>query len=320
MNEPTDLFESPSPQPTQKTNLTKQRLSKASAAILAEPPERLGYLHSVLCQCGLPYRAPDPDVRVWERINGDSHLKVMAGEVMDPKTHRLVEVPLPFGPKARLILYHLNSEAVRTQSAVINVGKSLTDFVRRLLNADPNGREIAAFKSQLTALAAASIRLGMVKGNHAVTYNTQIVTALDLWFHKDDRQRVLWDSTVVLGHDYFISLVDHAVPLDERAIVALAHSALALDIYSWLVQRLHRIGRNVSQEVSWSVLHEQFGQGYAEIHKFRSKFLTALTAVRTQYRAANIEPTERGLVLRNSPPPIAKRSSLVHKPAPAPEP
>jgi len=33
----------------------------------------------------------------------------------------------------------------------------------------------------------------------------------------------------------------HAVPLDERALAGLAHSSLALDIYAWLAQRLHRV-------------------------------------------------------------------------------
>jgi Plasmid encoded RepA protein len=44
-----------------------------------------------------------------------------------------------------------------------------------------------------------------------------------------------------LSLDYYESLTRFAVPLDERALAALAHSATALDIYCWLAQRLHRI-------------------------------------------------------------------------------
>ena len=58
-----------------------------------------------------------------------------------------------------------------------------------------------------------------------------VVTAFELWAYNDDRQRVLWPSTIRLNSDYFESLQNHAVPLDERALGALAHSALALDIY-----------------------------------------------------------------------------------------
>jgi hypothetical protein len=41
----------------------------------------------------------------------------------------------------------------------------------------------------------------------------------------------------------------------------LAHSALALDIYCWLAQRLHRIPADKPQLISWSALYDQFGQG-----------------------------------------------------------
>ncbi|MEL7121666.1 MAG: replication protein RepA [Bacteroidota bacterium] len=32
--------------------------------------------------------------------------------------------------------------------------------------------------------------------------------------------------------------MNHAIPLDERALAALSHTAMELDIYVWLVQRL----------------------------------------------------------------------------------
>jgi hypothetical protein len=96
-------------------------------------------------------------------------------------------------------------------------------------------------KDQLARLSASSIRLGVVKDGHALTVNSQIVSAFDVWFPKDDRQRVLWPSIVRLSLDYWESLRTHAVPLDEDHIASLSHSALALDIYAWLANRLRRI-------------------------------------------------------------------------------
>lgn len=57
----------------------------------------------------------------------------------------------------------------------------------------------------------------------------------------------LWTSTIHLNGKYFASLKKHAVPLDERALAALSHSAMALDIYAWLAQRLHRVPRGRPQ-------------------------------------------------------------------------
>jgi hypothetical protein len=83
-----------------------------------------------------------------------------------------------------------------------------------------HGRNMRTIKDQLARLSASSVRLGMIREGQAITVNSQIVTAFDLWFPKDDRQRVLWPSTVRLSLDYFESLKAHAVPLDERALAA----------------------------------------------------------------------------------------------------
>jgi Plasmid encoded RepA protein len=271
----------------------------------------LVFQHSVLCQTCLPYRDPGPGVRVWERLNGHAHLEVLAGKAMHPEEGRLVELGLPFGPKPRLIVAYLNTEALRTRSPEIEVEASLTAFAKRLLGYDPNGHEIRLFKDQLARLAAASIRLGLLREGRAITVNTQIVTAFDLWFPKDERQRVPWPATVRLSLDYFESLQRHAVPLHERALVALAHNAMALDVYAWLAQRLHRVDPGKPQLVPWKALKDQFGQGYGRLANFRRDFLATLRLVLGQYPGARLEVDERGLTLRHSLPPVLCRHSPI---------
>ena len=86
-------------------------------------------------------------------------------------------------------------------------------------------------------VGVATIRLAVdYDEGRAVQVDTKIVGGMELWFEKDERQRVLWPATVRLSLDYYESLSRHAVPLDERAIAALAHSAMALDVYCWLAQ------------------------------------------------------------------------------------
>ena len=128
------------------------------------------------------------------------------------------------------MLAHVNAEALRSNSPEIEIEDSLTAFVKRLKLAG-HGRDMRTIKDQLARLSASSVRLGMIRDGRALTVNSQIVTAFDLWFPKDDRQRVLWPSTVRLSLDYFESLKAHAVPLDERALsslVALGHGARSL--------------------------------------------------------------------------------------------
>jgi len=286
-----------------------------------DEPASVLYQHTVLAQTCLPYRDPGPDVRVWERANGSIRLRVEAGSALHPETGEWVQLGLPFGPKPRLALTLLNATALRTGSPEIEVEASLTAFVKRILGgrSGPNGREIRLLKDQLARLSAASIRLGLLRDGCTTTINTQIVTAFDLWFRKDERQRVLWPSTVRLSLDYFASLQRHAVPLDERAVAALAHNAMALDLYAWLAQRLHRVPASRPQLVPWTALKEQFGWHYGRMANFRRDFLTTLQLVLDQYPSAKLEADERGLLLRWSPPPVLCRRSAVPK-MPEPEP
>lgn len=307
----------------------QRRLLDTAEANAAQPDlQSVLYQHTVFCQTSLPYRDPGDETRTWERLNGDVHLKVLAGEAMHPQQGRFVPVGLPFGPKCRMVLMHINQRALVMESPHVEIEETLSKFVRKVLNLDPKGRNMRVVKDQLARLSASAIRLGIVRDGHALTVNSQIVTAFDIWFPKDERQRVLWPSTVTLSSDYFQSLLKHAVPLDESHIAALSHSSLALDVYAWLAQRLHRVPVGKPAQISWASLHAQFGQGYNPEHmyKFRQVFRVALKEVLTLYKGARVEEEEprsprleqhggqlvwrekpaKGLKLYNSPPPVRK--------------
>jgi hypothetical protein len=175
-------------------------------------------------------------------------LHIKAGEYLDAQTEQWKEVPLPFGPKARLVLVHINSEAIRTQSKEIEVENTLTAFVRRLQNGrDPNGDEIRKYNQQIISLSSANIRMAVIDDKASKTAyriphgDIKISDWHEVWQSKDHRQKSFWTNTVHLTDEYFDTLIHHAVPLDPRAIAALSHSAMALDIYAWLSQRLWRV-------------------------------------------------------------------------------
>ena len=81
------------------------------------------------------------------------------------------------------------------------------------------------------------------------------ISRYDVWFPKDPEQRVLWPTTLTLSQEFFTSLqAANAVPLDGRAVSALQHSAMALDVYTWLAHRLRRIPVNKPAIISWQAL------------------------------------------------------------------
>jgi hypothetical protein len=112
---------------------------------------RLSFQHTVFCQTSLPYRNPGDELRIWKREQGAVSLLVEAGYARHPKNGDWVALGLPWGTKPRLILAHLNAEAIRRQSPVIEVESSLSAFVKRIRRFD-GGREIRMFKDQLSRL------------------------------------------------------------------------------------------------------------------------------------------------------------------------
>jgi hypothetical protein len=291
----------------------RERLIRSAVEIEADDPDAILFQHTVFCQTGLPYRNPGPAATTWDRRQGSVSLRIRSGEVEDEHTGSWRSVGLPFGPKPRLILAYLNAESLRTCSPEIEVEDSLTAFVRRI-GLRSKGKNMHLIKEQLARLSSSEIRLSI---RYDVEYRRQvqahIVSGFDLWFPKDARQRVLWPSTVRLSLDYFESLQRHAVPLDERAIAALSHSAMGLDLYCWLAQRLHRVRPGNPAFIPWVSLKEQFGWHYSRIRKFREVFRDTLAMVLSQYRGARLELDDRGMTLRHSPPPVKGRIVLLSK-------
>ena len=139
---------------------------------------------------------------------------------------------------------------------------------------------------------------------HAQQIETRVITAFDLWPELDVRQRLLWPSVIHLSHDYYESLQEHAVPLNEADLSALAHSAMALDLYSWLAQRLHRVVKGKPQFISWAALKAQFGPEYGRMDNFKRFFRTTLQMVLTRYQNARVELDDRGMMAHCSPTPV----------------
>ena len=275
-----------------------QKLIEASAEIATTPPsgEDMAFTHAVLCQVGLPRAKVEG--REFMRQSGAAWVNLDEG-------HGPVLQPIPYGVMPRLGLAWVSTFAVRNKEREIPIGDSAAEFLR-LMGMESDGRRYTTLRKQMHALAAARLQLGF-KGR---TYNGQPVQQFDAWVaNKDTQQRALWPGVMLLSEDYYGSLIESAVPLDNRALHALKGSALALDVYAWLAHRLHRIeGRGVT--LHWKSLREQFAQEYKgkdPDKDFKKEFLPVLRRVQAVYPNANVKQVTGGLLLLGSPPPIPKK-------------
>lgn len=157
----------------------------------------------------------------------------------------------------------------------------------------------------MEALAACRLTLGMYAEGKVVTVDAKPIKRFEAWLQHDGSQRVMWPGVLELSQDFFDTLPNHAVPLDYRALSALRHSALALDVYTWLAHRLRRVNSAAGVRLSWQNLKDQFGQEYSTSKNFKHEFRAVLRQVCTVYPDAKLDEVAGGLILYPSKPPIA---------------
>jgi len=98
----------------------QNRLIGAAVEIDQDDPLGIVYQHSLFCQVVLPRSRPEG--RVFERAYGNGLVRLESGVLYDG--YKMVEQPLPAGPKPRLALIHINSQAVKTRSPYVDIGRS----------------------------------------------------------------------------------------------------------------------------------------------------------------------------------------------------
>ena len=302
------------------TKHSKRAIEKLSAAAFllndedAQSAKAVAYVHSVLCQIGMP-RTSTSD-RVWRRRNGNAFLRIDAGSVW-VGGDREIEQPLPYGPYARLVLADISTYAVRHRTTLIPMESSVSAYMRNRLRLFPGGGKrgtYTSFKRQAQALTAARMALGCEHGSTITNLHAAPIEAFRAWTVDEGPQQALWPCELELSHRYLESLKAHAAPIDMRAYRGLAHTALGQDIYTWLAHRLPRLRKPLG--LPWSLLAEQFG-GYASVKKFRDEFVKRLKEVQAVYPDARLEVIRgrRGesggsLRLEQSPPPV-RRAAVV---------
>ena len=152
----------------------------------------LAFTHSLFVQCFLPMRAlPKSDNQHWEVTHGRASIAIEAGRLADPQIQGHWEVrEVPAGPKARLLFAYINDFAIRHNTPVIDLGKSLRAFMEknRVPIGGPNGHELSR---QLKNIAAARILLGNWGDTRVSTRQTRIAAGIDFWIDRHPKQSSL---------------------------------------------------------------------------------------------------------------------------------
>ena len=157
----------------------------------AEPD--LGFMARLLTLCSLPRTNPG-DQHQYTRQNGPCRLILS----------RTGEYKLPFGPLPRLLMAWLSTEAVRTQSPVISLGDSLSEFMRTLGIYSSDGKAYRRLHDQMDRLFHSSVELTYEHQQVKRFVASHIVVRGEFWWDpKRPNDRSLWDSNIQLGAEFF---------------------------------------------------------------------------------------------------------------------
>lgn len=261
----------------------------------------VGFMARALVQATLPHKKPKE--MHFSRKNGKYTLSIMA----DPS------IGLPYGVVPRLLLAWITTEAVRTKKREIELGDSLSDFMRELDLVPTGGRwgSITRLKDQMRRLFSSVVRAHYQDSTGEVGKTITPVEEYQLWWApKQPEQAALWKSTIRLGEGFFNEVINNPVPIDLRALKALKKSPMALDIYMWLTYRMYSVKKPLV--INWELLQLQFGSDYADDKTgrqgFRRGFTRALNKVLVVYPEANVETDKQGILIAPSKVHIARRS------------
>lgn len=267
----------------------------------------ISFQYVPLIQCSFPHADPG-DLTSFTRRNG--WLELTLGTTRP-------EAGLPYGVPARLLTIYCASEAMRTRSPEIYLGKSVHDFLRLLEIPITRGARgsLSVYASQLLRLIHSTLTIDEdiqdVNGRTGLHIRQALfVDEARLWWDEPrsggsfGQKTIGSGSSLVLSKILFDSILERSAPLSTAAIKQLRKSPMDLDVYAWLVHRLFNL--NKPSMVSWAQLSGQFGHSYGEQRMFRRFFSDSLKRVLVVYPEAKLNVTANGILLLPSKPHVAR--------------
>jgi hypothetical protein len=273
-----------------------RQLVEAAYRVLSEDAEKMGFTYSGFALTSLPHK-PQTEL-LWRREGHNLTLLLESGR------HRSGQpLGLPYGSYARFILLFLQTEAIRTGSREIELGRSMRVWLGSM-GLSIGGTTYKLVSEQARRISGCRLTFYADKGRQELMRHGGFVDGAISMYGSAEDQPSLWQERVLLNEEFYRALREHPVPVSEAALRAIGPRSMVIDIYIWLAYRLHVLRKDV--EVSWPAVYGQFGQGYARLRDFRRDFTQALELAVAAYPEAKVSLGERGVILRPSRPAIAK--------------
>ena len=142
----------------------------------SEADPDLGFMARLLVLCSLPRTNPGNRLQ-YKRVNGPFTLYMTASGGNN----------LPFGNLPRLLLAWVSTEAVRTQSREISLGRSLSRFMRKLGMEDRSGSprgDRTRLRNQMKRLFGCSVQLIYEDERVTASMTSPVASRAEFWWNE----------------------------------------------------------------------------------------------------------------------------------------
>jgi hypothetical protein len=135
---------------------------EAASTYMADEDAGIGFLYSGWCQAALPHRKLAND-KGWQ-IEGERVTLIVEPGMRKGMQGEPESVGVPYGSRARLILLRLQSEALRTQSREVELGRNLNDWLMKM-GIPVGGRSFKEVKDQTERISRCRLTFEIRHGN-----------------------------------------------------------------------------------------------------------------------------------------------------------
>src|ERR1700757_3475123 len=186
---------------------------EAAYQVLSDDAEKMGFTYSGFALTSLPHK-PQSEL-TWKRDGHNLTMLIQSGVDRAGKP-----LGVPYGSYARFILLFLQSEAIRTQSREVELGRSMRVWLGSM-GLSIGGKTYKKVSEQARRISGCTLTFFADRAGAQIKSRGGFVKSEITMTSSLGDQPTLWQERVMLDEDFFRALSEPPVPVGETALRAI---------------------------------------------------------------------------------------------------
>lgn len=201
---------------------------------------------------------------------------------------------IPYGAYPRLLLSYVTLQIIKTDSQVVDLGKTQNQFLK-MLDLGCDGKTIQRFNLQALNLFRSIIEIEIkptsetrtLEGKGTVHELINISDRCTFWEDNEENSKKKWLGELLVNKNFFDFVKSMGgIPFNFRRYASLTRSSMAMDLYIWLPYTLFNLQqqRHYSASLKFFQLQQKFDANSSLSRRdFKIKFLNCFSKVLRHY-------------------------------------